>query len=114
MSIKLKVSLAMGTLIVLLMIVGGSASVLTGRLADTFSEYRITAQSSVLLGSLEQELYKARVASLEFRTNGGQANIDEFREHMDAIAQTSARLNELARTDELASSLTAIPDLVGA
>ncbi len=112
MSIKLKISLAMGALIVLLMIVGGTASLLTQRLADTFSEYRETAQTSILLSRLEQELYMTRVASLEYQTNGGEEHIAEFEKHLESILQSKAQLEELVNTSDIAASLAALPELI--
>ena len=109
MSIKFKISLAMGTLIVLLILVGGTASVLTGRLANMFGEYGVADRTNEILGEMELQLAKARQASSAFRTNGGSQNTDAFNSAVARItdletewrraaedAETNARIDEIA------------------
>ncbi|MEM7751860.1 MAG: HAMP domain-containing methyl-accepting chemotaxis protein [Pseudomonadota bacterium] len=112
MSIKRKISLAMGALILLLVLVGGTASVLTERLADTFAQFRTAAQSTMLLSSVERELYNARVASLAFQTSGDMARVSEFQRSIQAVEASKTALRELGGAGFFADEISALPELI--
>lgn len=111
MSIKLKISLAMGTLIVLLVIVGSTASILTGRLSNMFDEYGKASRTSEILADMELELVKARLSSMAFRTHGGDAHIQEFDAALKRVAVMESELQhsvDVSQQDGTAAQLSTL------
>lgn len=114
MSLKLKISLAMGFLIVVLTIVGLSASLLTTRLANMFAEYRATAQNDRVFHAVLKDLLEARLAAMKFRSGGGADDITEFRGNVGEIVVAQEELNAIASTYDFGSELPQLGVLVGA
>jgi methyl-accepting chemotaxis protein len=113
MSIKLKISLAMGTLILLLILVGGTASVLTGRLSNMFSEYGDASRTSEILNEMELQLANARLASSGFRANGSSENIDEFNRAIADINSLETEWRQSSQDTDTEQRIEEISTLIG-
>lgn len=114
MSIKKKISLAMGALILLLAIVGGAASVFTERLANNYAQFRAAAQTTLILRSVESSLYDALIATLKFRTTGDPTRVDEFRQSLTDLNESKEQLRALGDGASFADDLNTLPDLIDA
>lgn len=112
MSIKLKISLAFGLLVILSFAVGVTSALLSTRMSDMFTQYRSTARTTIAINNVEENLFSARLAALKFRVNGGQSNVAAFEARIAELKALEDELNGLANTYDFASALAEVPSLV--
>lgn len=86
----------MGVMVALLLAVGVGGALLTTQLANMFSEYRATARGSLVAIFAAEDLFEARVSSLNFRATGQDASIDALRAHVEDIRQEMQELIEVS------------------
>lgn len=92
MSLVMRVYVGMGAMIALILVVGGFASFQTGGLARTFVEYRTTAKSSLLASYLAEDMFEARMASMKYRIDKTESNLQEVADNITEIVELKPEL----------------------
>lgn len=114
MSIKQKISLAFGLLVVLSLAVGVISAILSTRMSDMFTEYRATARTTILTNKVKENLFNARLDALKFRVNGGASNVENFKGSVNKLRALEDELNALANRYSFARELAQVPPLLAA
>lgn len=112
MSIVMRIYLGMGAMIALIVVVGGFSSFQTNGLADTFVEYRASAQTSLLATELTHALTEARIASSKYRESENPEYIEELSTKVAKIIQLAPNLHQNLEGYPEQDSIRAIPNLL--
>lgn len=101
MSVVMRIYLGMGALILLILLVGGIASLQTSKLANTFVDYRGTAKTTLLATDVAEDLFEARIAALKYRASGDKDQAAE-------VASNIAEISELE--SDMVAALEGYPE----
>lgn len=112
MSIKMQIFAGMFAMIALVVGVGAFASFQTGRLAETFVEYRMTARSSLMAGEISEKMYEARLASSKYRLTRDPQHLEDLHDSLDEVRALLPQLQETFGADEIAGELEGLPILL--
>ncbi|MGC3938133.1 methyl-accepting chemotaxis protein [Roseobacter sp. EG26] len=104
MSISRLIFLSMGSLVALIILVGGFASFETRGLAKTFTEYRAVASGGIMAGKMMEDLDFARTAALHYR-------FDQNEEHVAVVSDNLAKITAIEK--EMFELLDGFPEQEG-
>ncbi|WP_436399407.1 methyl-accepting chemotaxis protein [Roseobacter sp. S98] len=112
MTLAMRIYLGMGSMVALIVILGGFAAFQTSRLADTFIDYRTTARDSLLAGDFLEDMFEARLASAKYRLTKDQAFVEEVSGNIAEVVDLKKALTEIISHYEGLGPVAGIPDLL--
>ena len=112
MSLVARIYLSMGAMVVLLVLVGGFASLRTSDVAGTFVEYRNTERISQIANDLSQHISATRLAALQYRLTSQPALLEQVSQNAETASRQAVELTESLEGYGIQGDLRTIPDLL--
>ena len=99
-SIRLRIFVGFGALIVLLVLIAGFTYSQMRAVGDSFVEYRLTARETLTLNEITRNLMDMRLAALKYRVTQNVSLVEDINESLSAIKQGGRDFAEIGVPQE--------------